>query len=94
MKDLDARDSVTAGTRKVRGYVKAELKRRKLDARYELKAAALRPLKFRLDVATADVARRKGRLSGGQMAAAERLLAQDPALLEALAKPCKKEMAK
>jgi hypothetical protein len=65
-----------SGSRKVNGYVKAVLAldavRRKREARYE---RAVRPLDRKRDALTVEVAMRLRALSGGQLAAAQRLLA-------------------
>ena len=64
------------GSRKVNGYVKAvlalEAVRRKREDRY---ARVVRPLDRRRDQLAAEVATRRRALSGGQFAAAQRLLA-------------------
>jgi hypothetical protein len=63
-------------SRKVNGYVKAvlalEAVRQKREARY---ARVVRPLDRRRDELAAEVATRLRSLSGGQLAAAQRLLA-------------------
>jgi hypothetical protein len=63
-------------SRKVNGYVKAvqalDAVRRKREARYE---RVVRPLDRRRDELAAEVAARLRALSGGQLAAARRLLA-------------------
>jgi hypothetical protein len=63
-------------SRKVNGYVKAvlalEAVRRKWEARYE---RVVRPLDRKRDARTVEVATRLLALSGGQRAAAQRLLA-------------------
>lgn len=64
-------------SRNVSGYVKAALKYRVLHEKTQR--------------ALADMLVKLGRLSGGQKAEADRLLAMDPATLACLAKPCKKE---
>ena len=65
-----------SGRRKVKGYVKAvlalEAVRRKREARYE---RVVRPLDRKRDALTVEVATRLRALSGGQLAAAQRLLA-------------------
>jgi hypothetical protein len=65
-----------SGSRKVNGYVKAvlalEAVRRKREDRY---ARVVRPLDRRRDELVAEVATRLRALSGGQLAAAQRLLA-------------------
>ena len=65
-----------SGSRKVNGYVKAvlalEAVRRKREDRY---ARVVRPLDRRRDELAAEVATRLRALSGGQLAAAQRLLA-------------------
>ena len=65
-----------SGSRKVNGYVKAVLAldavRRKREDRY---ARVVRPLDRRRDELAAEVAMRLRALSGGQLAAAQRLLA-------------------
>ena len=65
-----------SGSRKVNGYVKAvlalEAVRRKREARYE---RVVRPLDRKRDALTVEVATRLRALSGGQRAAAQRLLA-------------------
>ena len=65
-----------SGSRKVNGYVKAllalEAVRRKREDRYE---RVVRPLDRRRDKLAAEVATRLRALSGGQLAAAQRLLA-------------------
>jgi len=65
-----------SGSRKVNGYVKAvlalEAVRRKREDRY---ARVVRPLDRRRDELAAEVATRLRSLSGGQLAAAQRLLA-------------------
>jgi len=65
-----------SGSRKVNGYVKAVLAldavRRKREARYE---RVVRPLDRRRDELVSEVATRRRALSGGQLAAAQRLLA-------------------
>ena len=65
-----------SGSRKVNGYVKAVLAldavRRKREDRY---ARVVRPLDRRRDELAAEVATRLRSLSGGQLAAAQRLLA-------------------
>jgi hypothetical protein len=65
-----------SGSRKVNGYVKAvlalEAVRRKREARYE---RVVRPLDRRRDALTVEVATRLRAMSGGQRAAAQRLLA-------------------
>ena len=64
-----------SGSRKVNGYVKAvlalEAVRRKREARYE---RVVRPLDRKRDALTVEVATRLRALSGGQRAAAQRLL--------------------
>jgi hypothetical protein len=65
-----------SGSRKVNGYVKAvhalEAVRKKREARYE---RVVRPLDRKRDALTVEVAMRLRALSGGQLAAAQRLLA-------------------
>ena len=65
-----------SGSRKVNGYVKAvlalEAVRKKREARY---ARVVRPLDRKRDALAAEVATRLRALSGGQPAAAQRLLA-------------------
>ena len=65
-----------SGSRKVYGYVKAvlalEAVRRKREARYE---RVVRPLDRKRDALTVEVATRLRALSGGERAAAQRLLA-------------------
>jgi hypothetical protein len=65
-----------SGSRKVNGYVKAilalEAVRKKREDRYE---HIVRPLDRRRDELAAEVATRLRGLSGGQLAAAQRLLA-------------------
>ncbi len=65
-----------SGSRKVNGYVKAvlalEAVRRKREDRYE---RVVQPLDRRRDALAAEVATRLRALSGGQLAAAQRLLA-------------------
>ena len=65
-----------SGSRKVNGYVKPVLAldavRRKREDRY---ARVVRPLDRRRDELAAEVATRRRGLSGGQLAAAQRLLA-------------------
>ena len=65
-----------SGSRKVNGYVKAvvalEAVRRKREERYE---RVVRPLDRKRDGLAAEVATRRRALSGGQLAAAQRLLA-------------------
>ena len=65
-----------SGSRKVNGYVKVvlalEAVRRKREDRY---ARVVRPLDRRRDQLAAEVATRRRALSGGQLAAAQRLLA-------------------
>jgi hypothetical protein len=65
-----------SGSRKVNGYVKAilalEAVRKKREDRYE---RIVRPLDRRRDELAAEVATRLRALSGGQLAAAQRLLA-------------------
>jgi len=65
-----------SGSRKVNGYVKAvvalEAVRRKREERYE---RVVRPLDRKRDELAAEVATRLRALSGGQIAAAQRLLA-------------------
>lgn len=65
-----------SGSRKVNGYVKAvvalEAVRRKREERYE---RVVRPLDRKRDELAAEVATRRRALSGGQLAAAQRLLA-------------------
>jgi hypothetical protein len=65
-----------SGSRKVNGYVKAALAleavRKKREARYD---RVVRPLDRRRDALAAEVATRRRALSGGQLAAAQRLLA-------------------
>ena len=65
-----------SGSRKVNGYVKAvlalEAVRRKREERYE---RVVRPLDRKRDALTVEVATRLRALSGGQRAAAQRLLA-------------------
>jgi len=65
-----------SGSRKVNGYVKAvlalEAVRRKREHRYE---RVVQPLDRRRDALAAEVATRLRALSGGQLAAAQRLLA-------------------
>lgn len=65
-----------SGSRKVNGYVKAvlalEAVRKKREDRY---ARVVRPLDRRRDALAAEVATRLRALSGGQLAAAQRLLA-------------------
>ena len=67
-----------SGSRKVNGYVKAALAleavRKKREARYD---RVVRPLDRRRDALAAEVAMRLRALSGGQLAAAQRL----PALI-------------
>ena len=64
-----------SASRKVNGYVKAvlalEAVRRKREARYD---RVVRPLDRRRDALAAEVATRRRALSGGQLAAAQRLL--------------------
>ena len=65
-----------SGSRKVNGYVKAvlalEAVRRKREERYE---RVVRPLDRKCDALTVEAATRLRALSGGQLAAAQRLLA-------------------
>ena len=65
-----------SGSRKVNGYVKAvlalEAVRRKREARYD---RVVRPLDRKRDSLTVEVGTRLRALSGGQRAAAQRLLA-------------------
>ena len=65
-----------SGSRKVNGYVKAvvafETVRRKREDRYE---RVVRPLDRKRDKLAAELATRLRALSGGQLAAAQRLLA-------------------
>ena len=65
-----------SGSRKVNGYVKAvlalEAMRKKREARYE---RVVRPLDRKRNTLTVEVATRLRALSGGQLAAARRLLA-------------------
>ena len=65
-----------SGSRKVNGYVKAvvafETVRRKREDRYE---RVVRPLDRKRDALAAELATRLRALSGGQLAAAQRLLA-------------------
>ena len=65
-----------SGSRKVNGYVKAvlvlEAVRRKREERYE---RVVRPVDRKHDALAAEVATRRRALSGGQLAAAQRLLA-------------------
>ena len=65
-----------SGSRKVNGYVKAvlalEAVRRKREERYD---RFVRPLDRKRDELAAEVATRRRALSGGQLAAAQRLLA-------------------
>jgi hypothetical protein len=65
-----------SGSRKVNGYVKAvlalEAVRRKREDRY---ARVVRPLDRRRDQLAVEIATRLRALSGGQLAAAQRLLA-------------------
>ena len=65
-----------SGSRKVNGYVKAvlalEAVRKKREARYD---RVVRPLDPKRDTLTVEVATRLRALSGGQLAAAQRLLA-------------------
>jgi hypothetical protein len=65
-----------SGSRKVNGYVKAvlalEAVRRQREDRYE---RVVRPLDRRRDALAAEVATRLRALSGGQLAAAQRMLA-------------------
>ena len=65
-----------SGSRKVNGYVKAvvalEAVRRKREERYE---GVVRPLDRKRDELAAEVATRRRAPSGGQLAAAQRLLA-------------------
>lgn len=63
-------------SRNVSTYVRAELKRRTLDAK--------------LVAAEREVHKRAAKLTGGQRSEADRLLAMDPALLATMAKPCAK----
>jgi hypothetical protein len=75
---MDAMIRVIAkvGSRQVNGYVKAvltlEAVRRQREDRYE---RVVRPLDRRRDALAAEVATRRRALSGGQIAAAQRLLA-------------------
>ena len=68
----------TAATRPVKGYVNAVLAHRRLKMRLDAKEALLRPLRNRVSAANAEVLRRQMKLTGGQFAAAERLLAAAP----------------
>jgi hypothetical protein len=65
-----------SGSRKVNGYVKAvvafETVRRKREDRYE---RVVRPLDRKRDALAAELATRLRALNGGQLAAAQRLLA-------------------
>ena len=65
-----------SGSRKVNGYVKAvlalEAVRKKREARYD---RVVRPLDRRRDALAVEVAMRLRALSGGKLAAAQRLLA-------------------
>ena len=77
-----------SGSRKVNGYVKAvlalEAVRRKRGDRY---ARVVRPLDRRRDELAAEVATRRRALSGGHLAAAQRLLAMilpDPTVKPAM----------
>jgi hypothetical protein len=66
----------SSGSRKVNGYVKAvlalEAVRKKRQARYD---RVVRPVDRKRDTLTVEVATRLRALSGGQLAAAQRLLA-------------------
>jgi hypothetical protein len=72
---LIAQGMPRSSSRKVNGYVRAVLAlhavRRKREARYD---RALRPLDRRRDALTVEVATRLRALSGGQLAAVQRLL--------------------
>jgi hypothetical protein len=61
-------------SRKVNGYVKAVLRYRKLQAKLDLKMAALNPLEAQTAHAKNDATARYGMLNGGQLAEANRML--------------------
>ena len=77
-------------SRNARSYVKAMLKYRKVRARLDVKLAKLKPLEDQVEAANQVCRAKYLRLSGGQIAEADRLLsAADADVLALLAKPCK-----
>jgi hypothetical protein len=75
--DDDLLMRATEQSRLVRGYVKAVRRHLDLKARLAVHDERLRPLRNKVAVASENVKRRYGRLNGGQIAAAERLLRED-----------------
>lgn len=81
-------------SRNVRSYVKAVLKERKAKAALDKLEPRWRRLTNNHFVTMTDAIDRRKKLSGGQMAEADRLLAMDPAVLALMAKPCNVRMSK
>lgn len=78
---------------KVRGYVKTTLKYRAKAAKLAEAEAKLVPMRREVAELHANLKQRWVRMNGPQQRHAERLLAQPPELLHALARPCRTEPA-
>lgn len=75
-------------SRNVRSYVRAVLKERSAKVALDKLEPRWTRVQNRHMTAKMNVIDRRRKLSGGQMAEADRLLAMDPALLALMAKPC------
>lgn len=64
--------------RAVAGYVRAARKAKRLQSRLQIAEARLEPLRRRTAIAMEQVRARRGRLTGGQLAWADRILRGDP----------------
>lgn len=73
---------------KVRGYVKATIKYRKLTRRIDAIEADLTPIRRRAAEMHANLKMRWNKMTGPQQRHAERLLGQPEELLELMTKPC------
>ena len=65
---------MVSNSRKVNGYVKAFLRHQKLSARLQKAWGRLEPLKRKVDQANVACFERRGALTGGQLAEANKLL--------------------
>lgn len=65
------------GERKIAGYVKRHLKHQALAAKYQAKLDALLPLKRKVDAALVDLRTHQQRMTGGEMAKAQKMVSVD-----------------
>ena len=88
---------IDSKSRNVRAYVKQSLKVRKLSGRIAAHMARVAPLQAACNKAKAEALVRKAKLTGSQIAEAERLLraldAVNAEVADMLATPCKPELA-